>query len=81
MAGKTWKIPLRIRREVAAHFDYPVLTIPYNDGTIIKLDNGLEVLREKIRPPIHFREAQVLETKLSRKIKTLRKSNIAQETG
>ncbi len=80
MAGKIWKIPLRIRREVADHFDYPVNPVPYNDGTIIEIDKH-EILNEKARKPISLYEAEAVTRRLSTKIRNLRKTNTTAQTG
>ena len=81
MGGKTWKIPLRMRREIGEEIGIPVTPIPYSDGTIITLDNGLEVRNEKARPQINYQEANALTRKLASKIKSLRKSNLTGTTG
>ncbi len=80
MCKKTWKIPLRIRREIGEILGYPVTQVPYSDGTIINIDQ-MEVRNEKTRRPISLNEAETLTRRLSTKIKYLRKTNTTVQTG
>lgn len=81
MAGKSWKIPLRMRREIAEPTGYPVIPIPYNDGTIITTDDGYEIMNETPPPQYSYTEIKALEKRLSSKIQRLRKTNATPETG
>ena len=70
-----------MRREIGAELDIPIHPIPHSDGTIIVLDNGLEIRNEHPRPQISYQEATALTRKLSSKIKSLRRSNATETTG
>lgn len=71
LAGKIWKIPLRMRKEIAELTDFPVTEVPHNDATVVSFAT-MDIIVGKPRKPISFVEANVNEQRLAKKIERLK---------
>jgi len=80
MAGRHYRLPPRIRKELCEELGYPYLQLPYTDGTIINID-GMEVRNELPRKALTQKEAILKERTIQRKIYRNRLRNPTTATG
>ena len=72
LAGKVWKIPLRIRKEVAELTDQPLKQVPHNDSTVVVFHNK-SIIVGKPQISLTRAEAEINEQRLGKRIERLKK--------
>lgn len=80
MAGRYYRLPRRMRLDLAESLGYPCLDLPYTDGTVIDID-GVQTLKIIGKKAVHQKEALARQNRMASRIRSRRKYNTTTQTG